>query len=101
MVVYRNSHGVSFSAMEKLETVVTTSLPATNADGLPIPPMSDEQKYIFDLKGWICLPGLLSPAQAAAIREHFRRYLDERDALPPHERDPHGGPAQVLLDHPA
>ena len=45
-------------------------LPATNADGLPVVPMSDEQKYLFDLKGWICLPGLLSEDQLEAIRAH-------------------------------
>ena len=35
-------------------------LPTTNADGLPVVPMSEEQKYLFDLKGWICLPDLLT-----------------------------------------
>ena len=40
-----------------------TLLPTTNADGLPVVPMSEEQKYAFDLKGWICLPGLLTEAR--------------------------------------
>jgi hypothetical protein len=35
-------------------------LPTTNADGLPVVPMTEEQKYLFDLKGLIALPGLLS-----------------------------------------
>lgn len=75
-------------------------LPATNADGLPIVPMTDEQKYLFDLKGWLILPDLLSQEQVAAVREHQMKFLYERDKLPPNQRDHHGGPSQVMLDHP-
>ena len=45
-------------------------LPTTNADGLPVVPMSEEQKYIFDLKGWISLPGLLSKEQLEPVCAH-------------------------------
>lgn len=76
-------------------------LPTTNADGLPVIPMTDAQKYIFDLKGWLCLPGLLSEEELASIRAHQMKYLYERESLPVHEQDNHGGPAQILLDHPA
>jgi hypothetical protein len=75
-------------------------LPTINADGLPVVPMTDSQKYIFDLKGWLCLPDLLSEDQLGSIREHQRKFLYERDTLPIEERDNHGGPSQVLLDHP-
>ena len=76
-------------------------LPTTNADGLPVVPMSEEQKYIFDLKGWISLPGLLSEEQLEPIRAHQMKFLYERNSLPKEERDNHGGPSQILLDHPA
>ena len=76
-------------------------LPVTNADGLAVVPMSDAQKYLFDLKGWIALPGLLTAEQVEAVRSHQMRFLYERGGLPPAERDNHGGPSQVLLDHPA
>ena len=76
-------------------------LPTTNADGLPVVAMSAAQKYQFDLKGWICLPGLLSAEQLGPVRAHQMKYLYERDSLPPEERDNHGGPSQILLDHPA
>lgn len=76
-------------------------LPTKNADGIPIVPMSAEQKYVFDLKGWLLLPDLLTEEQLGLIREHQMRFLYEREALPPDERDNHGGPSQVLLDHPA
>lgn len=76
-------------------------LPTTNADGLDVVPMTEAQKYLFDLKGFILLPALLSEEELATIRAHQHRFLYERESLPPHERDNHGGPAQILLDHPA
>ncbi len=78
-----------------------TLLPTTNADGLPVVPMSPARQYQFDLKGWICLAGLLSEAQLGPIRAHQMKFLYQRDSLPPEERDNHGGPSQILLDHPA
>jgi len=76
-------------------------LPAQNADARPVIPMSEEQRYIFDLKGWICLPGLLDKEELEAVRAHQMDFLYKRDQLPPEARDNHGGPSQVLLDHPA
>ena len=77
-----------------------TILPNVNADGIPIVPMTAEQKYIFDLKGWIVLPGLIGEEQLGPIREHQMAFLNDRESLPPEERDNHGGASQVLLDHP-
>lgn len=79
----------------------TELVPTTNGDGLPVVPMTDAQKYVFDLKGWICLPGLFDEEQLDRIRQHQMDFLYRRDSLPPEERDNHGGPSQVLLDHPA
>jgi hypothetical protein len=31
---------------------------------------SAKHKYIFDVKGWVMLPGLLTEAELAPIREH-------------------------------
>ena len=82
------------------ETWKPTTVPSTNGDGLPAVPMTDDQKYIFDLKGWICLPGLLTADQTDAIREHVYKFLKEPASLPAHERHYMAGPAQALLDHP-
>ena len=78
-----------------------TLLPTANADGRPVIPMSEAQKYLFDLKGFIALHGLLSEEELGPIREHQMKYLYERESLPLDARDNHGGPSQVLLDHPA
>lgn len=76
-------------------------LPTTNADGRDVIPMTEAQKYLFDLKGFILLPALLSEEELVLIRAHQMKFLYERESLPPDERDNHGGPSQILLDHPA
>ena len=78
-----------------------TLFPTRNADGIPVIPMSAEQKYVFDLKGWLLLPDLLTEEQLGVLREHQMKFLTQRDELEPEERDNHGGPSQILLDHPA
>eukprot|EP01051_Picozoa_sp_SAG22_P003032 SAG22_NODE_142_length_17922_cov_10.990406_22_plen_267_part_00 len=45
------------------------SLPTANADGLPIEPITDEIRYHFDTKGWVCIPGVLGAGRAAQMRE--------------------------------
>lgn len=77
-----------------------TYLPTKNADGRDIVPMTEEQKYVFDLKGWIAIPGLLTEEELGPIREHQMAFLSDRDSLPPDQRDNHGGASQILLDHP-
>src|SRR5688500_4038098 len=52
--------------------------------------MTEEQKYIFDLKGWLLLPAILSAAETKAVKKHLYKFG-------------YGftGAAQELLDHPA
>jgi hypothetical protein len=52
--------------------------------------MTDEQKFLFDLKGWLLLPAVLNETEIEAIKAHL--YAGG---------DGFSGPAQELLDHPA
>jgi hypothetical protein len=52
--------------------------------------MTDEQKFFFDLKGWLLLPGVLSDGECRSIKEHLQA-----------GGNGFSGPAQELLDHPA
>jgi hypothetical protein len=52
--------------------------------------MTDEQRFFFDLRGWLLLPAVLSEAECVPIREHL---LNGGNGFT--------GPAQALLDHPA
>jgi len=51
--------------------------------------MTEEQKFFFDLKGWILIPGVLSEAEIAPIRQHV---YDGGTGFT--------GPAAELIDHP-
>ena len=64
-------------------------------------PMTVEQKFVFDLKGWVLLPGVLEPDLIRAIDEHIETLVKKPDSLPAHLRSSYSGPAQELLDHPA
>ena len=75
-------------------------LPENNADGLPVVPMTEEQKYVFDLRGWLLLPGLLSEEEVEPVREHIYRLQREKEFIPPEERYVLGGPGEFLQDHP-
>ena len=83
-------------------TGVTRSplLPVRNADGLPVVEMTLEQKYVFDVKGWLCLPGLIRGSELQAVREHVLRFHCDRRSLAPGDRYECGAAAQGLLDHP-
>jgi hypothetical protein len=52
--------------------------------------MTDEQKFLFDVKGWLLLPAVLSAREIDAVKTHL---LGGGDGFT--------GPAQELLDHPA
>ena len=43
-------------------------LPAHNADGEPVVELTDEQKYLFDVRGWLLVPGVLSDDEIEAMR---------------------------------
>lgn len=51
--------------------------------------MTDEQRFFFDLKGWLLLPAVLSEAECSAVRRHLYE-----------GGNGYTGPAQELLDHP-
>src|SRR5689334_3815294 len=76
-------------------------LPSTNADGLPVVPMTDAQEYVFELKGWLLLPGPIPDAEPGPVREHLHALIRDRTAPPPHLRHESAGPGEPLIDHPA
>jgi hypothetical protein len=52
--------------------------------------MTDEQKFLFDVRGWLLLPAVLDEGQCRAIRDYLHA-----------GGNGFGEPAQELLDHPA
>lgn len=54
-------------------------------------PMTDEQKFFFDLNGWIVLPGVLTPDEIEVAKAEAYAGAE----------DNYSGALQNLLDHPA
>jgi hypothetical protein len=51
--------------------------------------MTEEQKFLFDVRGWLLIPAVLSQGEIESIKEHL--YAGGNGFT---------GPAQELLDHP-
>lgn len=77
-----------------------TALPQTTSDGTPVIPPTQEQKYLFDMRGWLLVPGVLSGDELEEIQDFGYRLRHEPDSIPDHERSPLGGSMQKLADHP-
>jgi len=75
-------------------------LTQTNADGEPAIAPTDEQKYLFDARGWLLLPGVLSGDELKDMREFALQVYNNPESLPEHERSYVAGPLQKLADHP-
>ena len=43
-------------------------LPQHNADGEPVVELTQEQKYLFDTRGWLLVPGVLDEGEVSAMR---------------------------------
>ncbi len=63
-------------------------------------PLSEEHRFHFDLRGWVCIPGVLSEGETATARDHMVRLTEDRDSLDSIDRHQIGGPIQNLIDHP-
>ncbi|MBN4073931.1 phytanoyl-CoA dioxygenase family protein [bacterium AH-315-E10] len=80
--------------------MATDYLPKKNADGQAIIEMTDAQKYVFDLRGWICLPALIDEDTCGDIRKHLNKIAEDPEQLPENERHMFAGVSEPLLDHP-
>jgi hypothetical protein len=66
-----------------------------------IPGMTTSQRFLFDLRGWILLPSVLTREQVDGCKRHLLAIRADPPTLPEHERNSFSGPCQELLDHPA
>ena len=72
----------------------------TNADGKPVVPLTQEQKYLFDKNGWLLVPGVLTESEIEEMRDFCYRLKDDPEPIPQHHRSTYGGPLEKLTDHP-
>ncbi|MBV7327449.1 phytanoyl-CoA dioxygenase family protein [Chloroflexi bacterium TSY] len=76
------------------------TLTTTNADAEPVIPLTEEQKFTFDTKGWLMIPGLIPEDELSEMRKFCYRLKDDPESLPKHMRTPIAGPLEKLVDHP-
>ena len=62
--------------------------------------MNQRDRIIFDLKGYIVKPAVLSPEEVEEIKAFVLRQKNEPESLPPHQRSLPGGAFAKLIDHP-
>jgi len=64
------------------------------------PMLTDDELTLFDLKGYILFPAVLSAEEIAPIKAQCERLIDEKSEVSPSEQLP-GGATSTLIDHPA
>ena len=74
--------------------------PTINADNLPPIPLTEEQRFLFDTRGWLLFPGVLSETEVKEMREFCYQLNQDRESIPEHHRSSIGGPLESLTDHP-
>ena len=62
--------------------------------------MTEEQKFIFDLKGYLLIPEVLTRSEIDELKAQIETIRTNVEALPPHERQFPGGASSMLIDHP-
>ena len=65
------------------------------------PTLTEAETALFDLKGFLLFPSVLSEEEVAPIKDQCERLHNDRDSLPPEAQCLPGGPASELIDHPA
>ena len=61
---------------------------------------TEDQKFIFDTRGWIALPGVLTDDEVDEMRDFCYRLKKSPESIPEHHRSSIGGPLEKLTDHP-
>ena len=62
--------------------------------------MTDEEKFRFDLTGFLVRPAILEADEVAAIVDQIDRIKHDPESLAPAERAVPGGASSLLIDHP-
>jgi hypothetical protein len=63
--------------------------------------MNAHDRIVFDLKGYVVKPAVLSVDEVEELKAFVLRQKNEPESLPPHQRRLPGGPFEKLIDHPA
>ncbi|MCJ8328360.1 MAG: phytanoyl-CoA dioxygenase family protein [Lentisphaeria bacterium] len=72
----------------------------TTSDGRAVIPLSDEERYHFDIKGWLAIKNVLEPDEIGEMVEFARKLKFDKESVPEKHRTTMAGPLEKLCDHP-
>ena len=58
-----------------MNTLNTAAESPTLTEPVPVHPMSDYEKFLFDLKGFHVIPSVLTNEEIAIARDHIETYM--------------------------
>jgi len=62
--------------------------------------LTEEQKFLFDLKGYLVIPDVFNEDEVQAMKEQIHKIKHEPEKLAPQERTVPGGASEVILSNP-
>ena len=62
--------------------------------------MTDEEKFRFDLTGFLVRPAIITKDEVGEIVDQLDRIRHNPESLPPEHRAVPGGASSLLIDHP-
>jgi hypothetical protein len=75
-------------------------LTETNSEGKPVVKLTDEQRYTFDLKGWLPIKGVLDKDEIVEMVAFAYKLKEHPETVDEKHRCTVGGPLETLCDHP-
>ncbi|MDE0965559.1 MAG: hypothetical protein OSB73_20725, partial [Candidatus Latescibacteria bacterium] len=100
MVKYSDKYFVFDKNLGTPQLPEETAYAKANSIGRPVVELTEEQRYSFDLRGWLLVENVLSDDEIAAAKEHITRLHREPDSLSEHQRSSMAGVCEDLIDHP-
>lgn len=62
--------------------------------------LSEEQKFLFDLKGYLVIPDVFDEGEVRRMKEQVYKIKHEPESLAPRERTVPGGASEIVLSNP-
>ena len=88
---YSNKYFVFDKDLGRPQLPEETAYARANSIGRPVVELTEEQRYSFDLRGWLLVENVLSDDEIAVAKEHITRLHRAPDSLPEHQRSSIGG----------
>ena len=66
-----------------MATVLAATTKETRGDARAASGWTEDKRFLFDLRGWVCIPGVLTEGEIAACKAHIDRIHDDPESIDP------------------